>query len=97
MQLVHDVCPGPVASDIASDIGPIVGGITKAIMKLLFQNPTYAALHLLRLAVGDDFKNRTCEHHHLSDLRPAREDARDAKIQQWLWDETNELLKYSAP
>lgn len=93
---MHDVCPGPVATDIAGDAG-FLGKMVGYLLVLLFQPPLSAALPVLRLALAEEYGQRTGDHYHMAELRLARGDARSVELQQWLLDETDKLIKQRRP
>ena len=90
---VIDLCPGPIASDIAMGVMWPLNEIATYILDLIFPSIDRAALSVVRLIAYKDYENITGEHFHIYQRRLARADARDVKIQDWLYETTRELIR----
>lgn len=95
---VIDMCPGPVASDIAVNAAPWpLGQIVKKLMELVMVDIEDASVPVVRLALSDEFAHTTGQHFHITQPREPRSDAKDAKMQQLVYEWTQALFKKRGP
>ena len=92
VKVVHDVCPGPVASNIAGNVS-YVGKIIGVVLGGVFPSAQNAAIPLLRLAVAPEYNDNSGHHYHMAEQKDAREDALDPANGEWIWEQTNELIE----
>lgn len=94
---IHNLCPGPIASNIARESPAYIKPILSPIMKLLFRNPEKAAEPVIYLACADDMCERSGIYLHMMTEKQPSPLASDASNGHQLWEKSAVLLKDYLP
>ncbi|MGB1062180.1 MAG: SDR family NAD(P)-dependent oxidoreductase [Ketobacter sp.] len=90
---VHNLCPGPIASNIARESPAYIKPILSPIMKLLFRSPQQAAAPVCYLACGDDMASRSGVYLHMMREKQPSPLALDPSNGQRLWAMSDDLIQ----